>query len=284
MNKLKDIFNSLSLSLSLLVLISILAPVKVHAVDITVGATTWYAWVGQHYTRNLIYSDYFYTKADPAFLYGPALSVKFNDDFNLTFIFLYGKFNIEEKTDVIISDRLEYEFSRIDSDLAINYKLNDYFKIFAGIKYMTFDSPGPDNAGGNGGAVERVERWVLGPGLGLSGTFPMTENLFIIGSFSGFYLWGKEFKDIFNQSGNRMPTKNTNCNDYGINLNLALAYYIAPISTTISLGGRFQFIKTNYPSNYIGDDFATNGIDRYYYDDKNKFYGITLAATYTFSI
>ncbi|MCL2156069.1 MAG: hypothetical protein FWH53_10420, partial [Leptospirales bacterium] len=79
----------LRLIISILFL-SILIPYNVYALDITAGAATWLAWGEQHSER----SETKYTldmESSPAFLYGPTLSVKFNEDFNLTFVFLYGR-------------------------------------------------------------------------------------------------------------------------------------------------------------------------------------------------
>ena len=108
--------------------ISVITPSKVHAVDISVGATTWYAWWGMNHGRGTI--DF-----DPEFLYGPALSVKFNDDFNLTFVYLYGEFDYQWRNEP------KSKITRYDSDLALNYRLNDYIKVFAGIKYMGLSLP-----------------------------------------------------------------------------------------------------------------------------------------------
>ena len=225
------------------VCIGIAIPNKAHAVDITVGATTWYAW----WDFNQEGMD-----IDPTFLYGPALAVKFNDDFNLTFIYLYGKFDSTEKDDDPMKSEpvSKDKIKRSDSDLALNYRLNDFLKLFAGMKYMNFKSSGGFVHGG------------YGPGLGLSATFPVAENLFLLGTFSGFYLWGNE------EHGDREDYK---FKESGFNSSLALAYYIAPASTTINLGGRYQYFKTDY------NDSSQDGMS-------HKFYGITLTATYTFSI
>ena len=99
---------------------------KAYAFDITVGATTWYTWNDMTHSEAGVIKD-----IDPAFLYGPALSAKFNDDFNLTFIFLYGKFDTKTNTG-------DVKMTRMDSDLALNYRLNDYLKIFAGVKYLGY--------------------------------------------------------------------------------------------------------------------------------------------------
>jgi len=143
----------------------------------------------------------------------------------------------------------EYKFKRKDSDLALNYRLNDYFKVFVGAKYLGFShSAGADFL-------------AFGPGLGLSATFPITDNIFLLANLSGFYLWGEH-----KGSGNKYDY-----NQYGINSTLSLAYYIAPASTTVSLGGRFQRYKHVYELDYLVDGDV-------------KFYGITLTATYSFSI
>ncbi|HNX23894.1 MAG TPA: hypothetical protein PKG60_07570 [Spirochaetota bacterium] len=45
------------------------------------GVSTWYVW------WDYIKQDNIKAEVDPTLLYGPALSLKINDDFNLTFQF-----------------------------------------------------------------------------------------------------------------------------------------------------------------------------------------------------
>ena len=229
-------------------IIGIIIPCKVHAVDISIGATTWYSW--WKFDGGGDNPD-----IDPTFLYGPALSVKFNDDFNLTFVYLYGKFESEETNDKSgIPVTTKEKTKRKDSDVALNYRLNDYFKVFAGAKYMGFSAPGFEHSG-------------IGPGVGLSATYPVAENLFLLATFSGFYLWSEE-----KHNGNN-KNETYDFKEYGINSTLSLAYYIASVSTTVSLGGRFQYFKIKYD-----ESEASNP------DGNMKFYGITLTATYSFNI
>ena len=225
---------SLSLSLSLFILISILSPSKVHAIDFTVGATTWYTWWDLNRDGGKI-------DIAPAFLYGPALAVKFNDDFNLTCVYLYGEFNLNKTA--IYHGKTFSKIRRQDFDLALNYRLNNYFKIFAGVKNINYKYVGIGDYGS------------MGPALGLSAICPLNDNLFLIANLSGYYHPNGE------ETG---PLK-----EYGMNSTLTLAYYIASASTTISLGGRFQHSKTDY------DDSTRE-------PTKQTFYGITLTATYTF--
>jgi len=101
-----------------------------------------------------------------------------------------------------------------------------------------------------------------GPGAGISFVIPAGGNFFILGNFSGLYLWGTE-------ENNNVEYK---YNEYGANSSISLAYYIVPASTTISLGGRYQIFQTVY-----GDDSEDDDIT-------HRFYGVTLSATYSFNI
>ena len=222
---------------------SILIPCKLHAVDISVGASSWYAW----------YKPSGGAKVDPAFLFSPALSVKFNDDYNLTFVYYYGKF--------------DYDYGRTstrhDSDLALNYRLNNFLKVFAGVKYrrITADSnekstPPPPVP------LYSIKTDSIGPGVGLSGTFPVIENMYLIATGSGLFLFRRSEYDLgFGVSDKRYY------HNYGYNTTLSIAYYIAPLSTVINLGGRYQCF-----------------IDRKDTSIRDSFYGITLTATYSFDI
>lgn len=217
--------------------LTILRPVNLSAAEISAGATTWYSWWDFNNSKDTNNN----TEFDPALLYGPALSLKISEDFNLTFVYLYGKFDMKEES-------FTTKMSRSDSDLALNYRLNSIFKIFAGAKVMSYKMT---NFGHNS----------KGPGAGVSAVIPLDGNFFLLGNLSALYLWGKDDNKDEEES----------FEEYGYNSNLSLAYYIPEASVTINAGGRYQYFKTVY-------DDQNNG------EITHKFYGMTLSATYTFSL
>ena len=214
------------------------------AVEISAGATTWYScWDFEQSNSS--------TEFDPTFLYGPALSMKFSDDYNLTFVFLFGKFDMSETHSDGTYTR---ELKRYDSDLALNYRLNSYFKLFAGGKYMAYE-------------MSDFTHRAAGPGAGISAVLPLVSNLYLLGNISGLYLWGKH-----KQENETEGTTTDDYTEYGMNSNLSLAYYITSASVTLSMGGRYQYLKSDFKDAEDQDDLT------------HQFYGFTAAATYSFSL
>jgi len=226
------------------ILLLIIPLTSLHAVDLSVGATTWYtAWDYKDDADSGV-------TYDPTFLYGPVLSLTMTNDLSLAFVLLYGKFTMNFNSG---SDSID--LNRYDSDLTINYRISNYLKLFAGAKYMgfTWDPSGKHQA--------------LGPGAGISTVFPLGNDFFLLGYLSGMYLKGKE-EDT---KGQKYEVKT---NEYGGNASLSLAYYIQDASTTISLGGRYQQLKIDYVDS--SKVITPNSMSR--------FYGVTLTAVYTFNL
>lgn len=260
----------------LLLMITAYAPSALRAADISVGATTWYT--------NWETSDSMgFELKDPVFLYGPVMAVKFSDDWSFTLVFLYGQFNENVKmTDEIsgMTFPVDLTIDRYDSDAALNYRLNNYLKIFAGIKYMGYMyniKISESTMFGTAWFNNDFDHKGVGPGGGLSGVFPLGYDFYILGNISAMYLWGKDeiktksydpLSDITTSSSSSSSSK-----EYGINTGISLTYYIPAASTSISLGGRFQEFTSDYES---GSGSASDNI--------SKFWGATLSATYTFSI
>lgn len=235
------------------------AVIPLRAMDITVGATTWYSWWDMEGKVDNVEFD-----MDPALLYGPAIAVKINDDFGFNMIFLYGEFEgdyIVDTQSVLGKIKIPTTTKRYDSDTSITYRLNDYVKLFGGVKYMGYEMKG-DGSELISQDPFTVKNDAYGPAAGLSFVVPIAQNFYLLANGSGLYLWGSSDND---------QTINTDANCYGYNTTASVAYYIAPASVTLSLGGRYQYFK------WLTDE--DNGTE-----SDHAFYGITAAATYTFSI
>ncbi len=242
-----------------LVLFTFVYPSTGTALDLSAGVYTWYSW------WELPEDQYEDTETDPGLVYGPTLAVSFNEFCTMTFVFLYGKFHAEGESSFYVVNSLgpinyyKYDIERYDSDTAINFKLNNYFKVYLGVKYSAFNYELDGNV-----ADSDFEHKTFGPGSGISITIPVAENTFIIGNVGGLYLKGKEkYRDSL------AGDSSFDITDYGYNTSLSLAYFIKPASTTLSLGGRYQYIKTKYD-----DGFSNN----------SRFYGVTVSAVYIFNI
>jgi hypothetical protein len=220
--------------------------IPAHA-SVAVGATAWYADWG--YKPNT--SD----KTNPGLLYGPVFSVDLVDKWSLAGVFLSGVLNEEfpgEKT---------YN-RRYDGDLTLNYNYTRYVKFFGGLKFMRYDWTHDGSKPGLFRSGEGYNRGV-GPGLGVGFAVPVTDSLFTLMNFSGLYTYGKMSE--FQYTDDRNLAMHT----YGFNTSVALAYYVDSINSTISLGGRFQYLKSIFPGH------SDNNMRMY-------FYGVTLTATYHF--
>lgn len=219
--------------------VAVLASVPLRAADISIGASTWYAtWKTNDSVTEM--------KLDPTWFYGPAIAVKFNNDFTLNSIFLYGTYDVEIGSNTI-------DWHRYDSDTSLSYRLNNYLRLFGGIKYLGYKIDIPQ-------ATAYFN--AFGPAAGISAVFPLINNFFILGNISGMYLRGKKSQEGEDDTKHKVT---------GYNTAASVAYYIAPASVTLSLGGRYQYFKM------VNVDDSTDYI-------KNKFYGLTAAATYSFRI
>lgn len=215
---------------------------QLNAADISAGATCWYTqW--KYDWKGSVPIDH-----DPDFLYGPVLTVGVTPDMNLSFVFLYGKFQ-QNAYGAKYTD-----LNRYDSDLALNYKISPMLKLFAGAKFIGIKWSDGDH-------------YAAGPGVGLSAVIPVAGNFFLLGNFSALYLYGSE-------DGTKGIPYDTKAKEYGGNASISLAYYIPEASTTVSLGGRYQQIRVKY----------SDPLEDMVEDSTNTFYGVTLTAVYSFSI
>ena len=226
------------------------------AAMVSVGASTWYTWWDP--------SDEM-LEFDPFLLYGPVLAVKLSQDFSLSTVLLVGNTGGEVNNDEGLPDDYDWNLKvrRVDNDTALNYSLGSVFKLFAGCKVMwyrvTFNTP--DTSAyptiTQGEEVVTTELCV-GPAAGLSATFNPFGNVFLMGNVSGMCLRSKYEDDQEGASTFML---------YGYNAALSVAYYIPAASTVTALGGRYQAAKSENEA----------------HKNWERFYGVTLSATYSFA-
>jgi hypothetical protein len=218
------------------------------ALEMSAGVSTWYCWwetVNSQNNMNL----------KPTLVYGPVLSMRFDESWSLAGVFLYGKFASKDKNSQ--NGGPPDGISRFDSDLSLNYNINRYFKMFGGSKFMGFFW---DENGNNG------NHWSVGPGLGLGSTLPLTSSLYLLFNVSGTYSWGKH-----DDSGGGSNGKRTiKIVERGFNTNLSFAYYFASASTSVNLGCRYQYLFIDYPSDSSNKD------------EGHYFLGPTFSVVYSF--
>lgn len=226
------------------------------AAMVSVGASTWYTWWDP--SDDMLEYDTF-------LLYGPVLAVKLSQDFSLSTVLLVGNTGGEVSADSVPDD---YDWNlkvrRVDNDTALNYSLGSVFKLFAGCKVMwyrvTYNLP--DTSAyptfTQGEEVVTTEL-CIGPAAGVSATVNPFGNVFLMGNVSGMYLRSK-YKDDQEGTSTFML--------YGYNAALSVAYYIPAASTVIALGGRYQAAKSSDET----------------HENWERFYGVTLSATYSFSL
>lgn len=221
-------------------LCALLFPAVSGAADFSVGASVWYAWYNENQIDN---SD---PSVDPTFLYGPMFALGFAPRWSLTAVFLYGVY------DYPMTPGETEPLRRYDSDIALNYSINRYIKVFGGAKVMGY-------------AFDQGSYYGAGPALGLGLTLPLSDSLFLLGNVSGVYGFGREEHDGGSSSDAR---------ELGFNTTFSLAYYIESASTTITLGGRYQWFNIDYEKD-DPNEFPESNI---------TFYGITFSVVYSFEL
>ncbi len=215
------------------------AAAPAQAVGVSAGASTWYAWWS--YTPDPG-GDF-----KPGLLYGPVLGIDLAKQWSITGVFLTGS----------LEDPM-YKYRRYDSDTVVNYSITRWMKIYGGLKYIRFDYNADGKQPAIFGSADSSYR-SMGPGGGIGFMLPLSDSLFAIVNLSGLYCFGK-FKE---------PGTSDDARDIGYNVTAALAWHIASASTTLTLGGRYQYLDSQYDT--MKD-----------YDSKTKFYGITFSAVYHF--
>lgn len=275
---------------------------KAHAAGFQLGVTYWYAWwepmfkdwMMQGYYREahlsrLVRDNSFV----PAGLVGPVLGIDFNDRVNLTAIFVTGKYRFRSTLlelfpasgGVFIPSHQDAGIDKYDLDTALNITLHKFVKILIGIKYQNYSYIKKNMLQLNVGpstiftySEDAVSFNGLSAGLGAGFTFRLYKNLYAMWNLSARYQ--RPFiiirhNDLTILDGMPVPQRQKfipSYNSIGANSALSLAYLMEDLSTTLSLGFRYQYLYN------FGSDTQYITLDH----KSDHFYGITVALVYAY--
>ncbi|HPV98662.1 MAG TPA: hypothetical protein PLZ78_12595 [Spirochaetota bacterium] len=264
-----------------------------HALDVSIGPAVWYAWWTPAFWKEWSRGDAddTVTKRDfnSTFLFGPALAVSFSPKWSLTGVFMWTGWYRAEKTKIDVGDNQRSEdsldISKYDLDTALNYTINRYCKLFGGVKYQgyTYRDRGKDYDLTTGVLLDSYSNRLywrsIGPGAGIGVTVPLSQSVFLLVNVSGIFLYSafEGMEDDFDNDQKWVYTS------YGANGSLSLAWYVDSMTTTISLGARYQYLHNN--RNSRRSDAITDPDDTDPFDgNADRFYGLTFSAVYSFEL
>ncbi|MCU0847790.1 MAG: hypothetical protein MUD12_07865 [Spirochaetes bacterium] len=284
-----------------------LPQIHVQAADLSLGAVSWYAWWVTPFNKEIKGGAQNASKGidvnmnNSNVLYGPVMSIKFNDMWNVSALFVFSphggygarsdflaaNVNDFSEFDVYLNSKFGTSYmpvlveavrvnvhyiKRYDLDLTADCWLNKSFKIFFGFKYQGYKMLGdmavvflnPQPIPGLSKTMYSKYH-LFGGGLGIGTTIHLVDSLFLVGNLSGFLLEGLTFfkHESFREQRNGTST-------YGTNGNLSFAYYIEDARTTLSLGYRAQVNWYGKPD--LSHDSVTN---------TGLFHGLMLSVIYT---
>ena len=116
-------------------------------------------------------------------------------------------------------------------------------------------------------------------GAGIGVTVPLSQSVFLLVNVSGIFLYSafEGMEDDFDNDQKWVYTS------YGANGSLSLAWYVDSMTTTISLGARYQYLHNN--RNSRRSDAITDPDDTDPFDgNADRFYGLTFSAVYSFEL
>jgi hypothetical protein len=320
----EDIMKKLQTSVAFFVLLLVLHALAGHvparAAGMSIGAQAWYAQWNPAFTnwmtgdlKSFVLGHSFNKKFSmaPEFLYGPSLSFTLTDRVSLSAIMLTGRYkpsasylktvNLGGGVTNAYGKSRSSRVQRYDLDTTMSVKAAKYLSFFLGLKYQYYlikkrtDYVSLDPTSSIIGRMDwDILQNAIGPGLGLSLSFNLVADFYLMASFSGLYM--KPLMTIKNNGFRYVPAatslnplKKTMTPDYhyaGANSSLTFAYHIRKASLTLSVGFRYQFIYV------LGKDARPDAYSLVFgafdsmFSQKGRwdhFYGATASAVYSFS-
>lgn len=234
------------------------------AMDYIVGAKGGY-FVWDPYLKRVGPSQFEQIETGSGTLYGPVLSVIFNQDFSFSFSGLFGKQSSYWTAKNYYSDgeteprtgTFTFEVKRIDLDSALSYRVLEKLKVFIGYKYQRSDVTmnsveyrlKPGNVNSTNEHI-KMPMYATGPALGLGISTPIGDRYFFAGNISAIYMWGKFDFDststTYQGNGTQDPPEIRKIKDIktvtrGINAEPTIGASTGEGMPVFTLGFRFQW-------------------------------------------
>ncbi len=260
-----------------IILLLLSMPHRTGAAGMDIGMSTWFCWWQPSWNNG--FSSY---KVTPAFFYGPGLSFRLPGNVTVSSNFLYARVKAEGRMILAPPSKMNRVIRRYDSDSTLSYTFTRFFKLFAGFKYSyySYQESSPMFMPGSMFqlTIDKKKYNEYAPALGIGFTIHLVDHLYVMIHASCVYMFTSVEKDsrvLMSVSGMSplffiYPRKNWSVNKMGANAQLALAYFIKPINTSISIGFRYQFYKT------VKSDTQEDQYTHYY----DHFYGINASVIY----
>lgn len=276
--------------LSIAVLFIVVLTTPVFAIDFIIGAKGgYYAWAP--FFKELdapVLSD---IDRGEGFLVGPVISALFTPDITLSVALLTGKQNThwyspnqyQVERDAWMSGTYYVDVNRTDIDTALSYRFMQNMKVFLGYKVQIIEANlkyterryDGDRAVYEGDIDAKTPSH--GPALGIGYSLPIGKGYFVTANLSGLFMWG-EFEvseDLYSynlsdvagdpdfQYGvlTKDPSVTLDTRMYGLNFEPSIGFSAGEGWPIITLGFRYQLLRTKYidkiegttPSGYVND-------------------------------
>jgi hypothetical protein len=264
------------------------------AMSISAGSYNWFTWWDAALSQAFKKSTFIQYKVDresyidPTFLYGGALSFKFNDLVSWSTVFITGEYDLTNRgyetgpTYAWVPTYTDYSQTvrRYDVDTALNFRITDTVSIFGGIKYQHYLIDNFWNWGSAfayGKITFNEIAFAVGPGFKfhLGADFFLFLNISVAYQLILFDLNGTVFEPAVGFFGIGAETE---FHAIGANSTLSLAYLIRQISVTLTVGFRYQvfYIFDTEHNDVRQEEFLSLS------NEFDHFYGIIFSALYTF--
>ncbi len=255
---------------SVIVFVLVLSAVPAFAMDVMVGAKAGY-FMWRPYFKDVETGFFQDIEIGTGALYGPAVSLIFNENVSFSGVALFGTqqahWTLDDSYD---ANDAKYrngtyfiESNRIDIDSALSYRLSGSFKAFGGYKYQRVistvkytEGQSPDLNDTDIAAYkesDEITAYQHGPALGVGYSYPFGGNMFFSANISAIYMWGN-FKVVldsvlYDGSGTFEPGHVRNdyklieldTTSFGLNVEPAFGVQVNK-NLVLTLGVRYQWL------------------------------------------